>query len=108
MRKIELGMVTAIAEKRNWRRDNTRVVYDSMFDEVRVYLHNNLIAEFAKGQVTVRDAGWQTATTKSRLNAILFEHGKGIYQANWQWYVHDRWADETTEWDGSLTFEGSV
>ena len=58
--------------------------------------------------VTVRDAGWQTATTKSRLNAILFEHGKRIHQADWQWYVHDRWADETTAWDGSLTFEGSV
>jgi hypothetical protein len=35
------------------------------------------------------DGGHQTTTTKSRLNAILSEHGTGerVYQKNFQWFV---------------------
>ena len=68
-------------------------------------LHDNVIAEFdsalngARGcrGLKLRDAGWQTNTTKSRLNALLgaFREGSGIYQKQGEWYCPDG-----TEWAG--------
>ena len=35
--------------------------------------------------------GWETVTTKSRLNAILEEFApeRRVFQKNWQWFVSD-------------------
>ena len=35
------------------------------------------------------DGGWQTVTTKSRLNAILneFSTGTGVIQRNYEWFL---------------------
>lgn len=58
---------------------------------VTVYLHNNAIARWQAdtGVLTVSDCGWQTATTKSRLNAILgaFKCGR-INQSKHVWYLN--------------------
>jgi hypothetical protein len=90
MRKIEQQMNAAIRDFRNWKSGNTEVIADH--DGVsRVYLHGNKIAEIGDDFVQIFDGGWQSATTKSRLNAILSEHGiKGecVIQKNWNWYVH--------------------
>jgi hypothetical protein len=56
-----------------------------------VYLHNNLIAEIGPTYVQLFDGGWQTATTKSRLNAILAAHGADgeyIFQKKGQWFLN--------------------
>ena len=90
MRKIEREMNTAIAERRDWRKDNTRVVYSPVRDTVEVYLHNNLIAIITEGAIQIFDGGWQSNTTKSRLNAIFDGNGhpsEGVYQKQYQWYV---------------------
>jgi len=83
-------MNAAIRDFRNWKSGNTEVIADH--DGVsRVYLHGNKIAEIGDDFVQIFDGGWQSATTKSRLNAILSEHGiKGecVIQKNWNWYVH--------------------
>ena len=36
--------------------------------------------------------GWQSVTTKSRLNALLdeFAPSMGIFQKDWVWYLSDR------------------
>ena len=90
MRKIEREMNNAISESRNWQSGNTAVVSDS--DGVsRVYLHGNKIAEIGDDYVQIFDGGYQSSTTKSRLNAILSEHGiKGecVFQKNFKWFVH--------------------
>ena len=90
MRKIEQEMNAAISDCRNWRSGNTSVVCDS--DGVsRVYLHGNKIAEIGDDFVQIFDGGYQSNTTKSRLNAILSEHGikgEGVFQRDWKWYVH--------------------
>ena len=83
-------MNAAIRDFRHWKSGNTEVIADH--DGVsRVYLHGNKIAEIGDDFVQIFDGGWQSATTKSRLNAILSEHGiKGecVIQKNWNWYVH--------------------
>ena len=77
MRKIEEAMVQALRERRDFTRDNTSVYWgiDYMTDEAeaRVYLHGNYIASYYPdmGDLYLPDAGWQTVTTKSRLNALL-------------------------------------
>ena len=90
MRKIERQMVDAILDCRNWKSGNTEVIADH--DGVsRVYLHDNKIAEIGEDYVTIFDGGYQSSTTKSRLNAILQANainGECVYQRNFKWFVH--------------------
>ena len=90
MRKIEQLMNEAITNGLNWKSGNTQVVTDS--DNVSsVYLHNNLIAKIGDDYVQMFDGGWQSNTTKSRLNAILQAHaikGECVVQKNFKWFVH--------------------
>lgn len=91
MRKIETQMVNAIRDCKGWKSANTEVSVDC--DGVsRVYLHGNKIAEVGEDYITLFDGGWQSNTTKSRLNAILSAFGSnfdGIFQKNFQWFFHD-------------------
>lgn len=90
MRKIEQQMCDAIANNKPWRNGNTEVARGS--DDVSyVFLHGNLIAEVDDTSVTVYDGGWQTVTTKSRLNAICSRFcitGEGVCQRKGEWYIH--------------------
>ena len=87
MRKIERLMNAAITDGRDWSLKNTSVTMNGNIAEVR--LHGNLIAEVSDECVTLHDGGWQSVTTKSRLNAILSQHGlpgEGIFQHKWEWF----------------------
>jgi hypothetical protein len=91
MRKIEREMNAAILNNQNWQKDNTSVTFDPETNESKVYLHGNHIATVGDDFVQIFDGGYQTVTTKSRLNAILKEHGiKGecVFQKNFNWFVH--------------------
>jgi len=91
MRKIERLMNAAITEGRNWKSGNTEVItlYPAGVQTSWVYLHGNHIATVTDGSVKLYDGGWQSVTTKSRLNAIMSAHclpGEGIFQHQWQWF----------------------
>ena len=91
MRKIEREMNAAISNNLNWQKDNTSVTYDPETNESIVRLHGNTIAIVGDDFVQIFDGGYQSKTTKSRLNAILSEHGiagEGVFQRNWNWFVH--------------------
>ena len=75
MRKIEQAMNTAIANSTNWQSGNTSVHFNEEEQVSVVRLHGNKIAEVGEGFIRLFDGGWQTNTTKSRLNAILSENG---------------------------------
>ncbi len=88
MRKIEREMNQAIIAQKDWSKDNTRVVYSPVREASEVYLHNNLIAIIQGSIIQMFDGGWQTNTTKSRLNAILSEFGlpgERVFQKNFEW-----------------------
>ena len=89
MRKIESQMNSAIRGRRDWRSGNTAVVINDSNDAL-VYLHGNFIAKISQYAVNLFDGGWQSVTTKSRLNAILdeFHYGSSVYQRNWNWFVN--------------------
>ena len=98
MRKIEQDMNTAIRYRRNMSKQNTTVKCfknrDGITTEMDVFLHGNHIASLdtATNKLTIKDGGWQSVTTKSRLNALLdeFVPSMGIFQKDWVWYLSDR------------------
>ena len=91
MRKIETQMNMAIKSQKNWCSGNTQVITDGGMS--RVFLHGNHIATYnhVTKELALFDGGWQTVTTKSRLNALLFEFATGfsVFQKNWDWFVSD-------------------
>lgn len=69
MRTIESDMTTAIRLRKGLCKGNTSVVWKG--NEFIVSLHGNAIASGIDGKVTQFTlAGWNTATTRSRLNAL--------------------------------------
>jgi hypothetical protein len=95
MRQIERQMNAAITNKVDWKSGNTEVEF---IDGVSfVFLHGNKIAEVGDNFLRLFDGGWQTTTTKSRLNAILQEHGlpgECVFQKNWTWFLRSKWGTE--------------
>ena len=89
MRKIETLMNVAITNNNEfWSKANTSVETIDGVSFVR--LHGNLIAEVGEDFIKLFDGGWQSNTTKSRLNAILSEHGiagENVFQKNFEWFV---------------------
>ena len=93
MRKIETQMNQALRTFRNWSSGNTTVT--STPNEMKVHLHGNHIATLDKitMDLFIFDGGWQSNTTKSRLNAILHEFTYGdcfVSQKNFTWFLNDR------------------
>ena len=83
-------MNRAINNNRNWSKDNTMVTFDPDTNASNVYLHGNLIATVTDNDMTIYDGGYQSTTTKSRLNALCDEFciaGEGVFQSNFLWYV---------------------
>ena len=83
-------MISAVKNCKDWRNDNTEVLYSPSRKVSCVYLHKNLIATISKDEVEIYDGGWQSNTTKSRLNALCSEFciaGEGVFQKDFAWYV---------------------
>ena len=91
MRKIEQQMNNAISNKVDWNSSNTRVEYNNNTNCSTIVLHSTAIAVYDHNTQAVKlnTGGWQSNTTKSRLNAILSEvkYGCSVFQKQWNWYV---------------------
>ena len=94
MRKIEKQMIAAIKSETDWKCGNTKVV--NFFNDgdkcvvTSVFLHDNLIAEITDTDMMIFYGGYQSVTTKSRLNALCTEFcitGEGVFQKDFAWYV---------------------
>ena len=90
MRKIETQMNAAVQANQNWTSGNTAVYFDSESGVSVVRLHGNKIAEIDEDSMTIFDGGFQSNTTKSRLNALCDAFGysgESVFQKNWTWFV---------------------
>jgi hypothetical protein len=88
MRKIETQMCQAIQSNLDWKSGNTQVI--TIEGVSFVYLHGNQIATIDDDTMTIFDGGYQSTTTKSRLNALCDEFciaGEGVFQKNYKWFV---------------------
>ena len=111
MRKIEQQMNRAIANRTDWSSSNTRVEFNDSTNCSSVFLHGHNIATFDHNlkAVKVSSCGWQTVTTKSRLNAILSEvkYGCSVFQKNFDWFVN--YQDETASfYDGMILIDADT
>ena len=77
MRKIEAEMISAVANGRDWSKDNTQVFANKEEGKplsVTVWLHGQLIATITGGKVLMLHFGsrWHfSRTTFSRMNTLL-------------------------------------
>ena len=108
MRQIEKQMNFALSNKGNWRKDNTEVEFNESTNCSTVKLHGHSIATYdhALKAVKISSCGWETPTTKSRLNAILQEvkYGCSVFQKNFDWFVSYR-DDVKDFWDGMILID---
>ena len=93
MRKIEQQMNEAILNRKDFFKGNTSVQHyttETGAREAVVHLHGNHIPTIGD-TLQICDAGWQTVTTKSRLNALCNEFAEGCYvfQRNFDWFLGD-------------------
>ncbi len=103
---IAKGLKGAKFDRKLSKRD--RVVSDG-HGKVRVILWNTEIAvlDAQTDEIIVKNGGFQTVTTKSRMNAMLSEWAQGnpgISQRKWVWYV-DEQCPLTLDWK-SKEFQG--
>lgn len=92
MRKVTREAVAAFYAGNPYRNKNTTVEVDKACGLVKFKLHGNTIAERFTNEplyrVYISDAGWQTVTTKERLNGLLGEIRCGhVYQKDFTWYL---------------------
>ena len=92
MRKIEQQMNRAIVNKNDWSNSNTFVEYNESTNCSTVVLHRTAIAVYDHNTnaLKLNTGGWQSFTTKSRLNAILSEIfvGACVYQKKFNWFLN--------------------
>ena len=108
MRKLERQMNFAISNKGNWCGSNTQVNYNSNTNCSTISLHGHQIATFDHNLKAVKlsSCGYETVTTKSRLNAMLDEvkYAAKVFQKNFDWFVS--YNDETASfWDGMILID---
>ena len=80
-------MVDAIHDQRDFKSGNTKVVTEG--DTSLVYLHGSKIAEIDETSIRLFDGGYQSKTTKSRLNAIIsacWNACECVYQKDFNWF----------------------
>ena len=111
MRLIEKQMNFALSNKTNWGKSNTQVVYNESTDCSSVYLHGHQIAtlDHVNQALKLSSCGYQTNTTKSRLNAILCEidYGCKVFQKNFDWFVS--YNNQTVDFfDGMILCGGQI
>ena len=111
MRKIEQQMNRAIVNRNNWSNSNTFVEYNSFTDCSTIVLHRTAIAVYDhKNQaLKLNSGGYQTRTTKGRLNAILSEliAGARVFQRDFNWFLNYNNVTHNFN-DGMILSQGEV
>ena len=110
MRKLERQMNFAVSNKGNWAGSNTQVIYNENTNCSQVYLHGHQIATFCHETraIKLNSCGYETVTTKSRLNALLEEvkYGCRVFQKNFNWVV--RYNGQTKDFfDGMILVDAN-
>ena len=92
VRQITIDAIRAFRNNQNFKRGNTwvQIVHGRRF----LHLHRNVIAEMTQhGELYITAAGWQTVTTKERLNGFP---SVNIVQKDFQWFLNGE------AWNGEL------
>jgi hypothetical protein len=87
MRKITEESINAFFNAKNFKKANMRV--ENRGDEIFLYLHDNMIAHLNNLELFISTCGWESNTTKERLNGLLDKYGLGkIQQKAGKWLLN--------------------
>jgi hypothetical protein len=90
-KKITQESVQAFLDCRPFKKSNMEVVREGTIYYLKLF-GNKIAALEANGRMWISNAGWDSKTTKERLNGLP---NVSIYQKNRIWYLNG------TVWDGS-------
>jgi hypothetical protein len=87
MRKITEEAIEAFNLNKNFKRGNTevKVEWRQHTQFTTLLLHGNPIAESCDKQLAINNCGYETNTTKERLNGL---QGVSINQKNYEWFLN--------------------
>ena len=92
MRKITEQAVKAFMNGESKSFGNTMVEHliQPHMTSTHLYLHGNEIGRLSNNVLTIDSCGWETNTTKERLNGLLSQYGLGnIYSENKEWFYQN-------------------
>lgn len=88
MRTVTEQICQAFQERRALKVSNSET------DGTNLWLFDNKIAEWRQGDIWISNGGWNSKTTKERLNGLA---GVSIVQRNGNWYLNENlWQGEWT------------
>lgn len=116
MRLTETKMCNALLSGKDYRKDNTVVITRTdgagIYHSAKVLLFESEIAHYyyhnGEGQWVIRitDAGWDTVTTRSRINALMRKVVQGdrvtLYRSKKETFY--TMGANNYKWDGTHTF----
>lgn len=110
MRKVTERAALALKNRTYYKSGNTEVrqfTHDTAF--WGLFLHGNCIAMYGLGELTLKDADWQTATTKERLNGLLdtFDINYRVGSLKGNWYIQEKGTTNNRTWNGVETFKAA-
>jgi hypothetical protein len=68
-------------------RNNTRISTDN--GTTSITLHSTVVVQFSRDRIRLHSGGWQTVTTKARMNQASNQFGLGytVFQKDFEWFV---------------------
>ena len=101
MRQITRESVKAFLNGEKFNKSNMNVTVEPNVTILK-YQGNAIAYKYndPNKTISITNCGWESNTTKERLNGIIDLSGLNIgkiYQKNWQWYLNGK------EWNGELT-----
>tara|TARA_R100001163_G_C5029422_1_gene170058 strand:+ start:126 stop:419 length:294 start_codon:yes stop_codon:yes gene_type:complete len=91
MRQITEEAIECFDNRESFKKDNTEVIVSGQVIELRLF--GNMIARKTGEKVEVTTAGWDTVTTRERLNGL---RGVDVHRSRGTLFLNG------SEWDGEL------
>jgi hypothetical protein len=98
MRKITQESVRNFIDGVPFKRSNMEVTREGTIYYLKLH-GNKIAAKLEDGRMWISNAGWDTNTTKERLNGLP---GVNIIQRNWNWILNGM------PWDGKPIFINTI
>jgi hypothetical protein len=89
MRKITRDSINAFNNNYSFKSGNTQVTTEK--GETNLFLFGHLIAKKSNKGTFISNCGYETSTTKERLNGLLDSYNlPRIYQKSFVWYYEEK------------------
>ena len=98
MRKITQESVKNFIDGVPFKKSNMSVTREGTIYYLKLH-GNKIAARLEDGRMWISNAGWDTPTTKERLNGLP---GVNIIQRNWNWILNGM------QWDGTPIFINTI